>query len=92
MVAGFTKKDSNIPGLKDGICLLPMDIFVWLYAVSHRHKPTIGKGKLEDNYRGIPHWHRASIGLIFMLFTFSRGVSSGGPQPYFPIFFIFYLS
>ena len=50
-----------------------------LHAVSHRHNPTIGKGKLEDNYRGIPHWHQASIGLIFMLFTFSRGVSSGGP-------------
>ena len=29
MVAGFTKKDSKIPGLKDGICLLPMDIFVF---------------------------------------------------------------
>ena len=24
MVAGLTKKDSKIPGLKDGICLLPM--------------------------------------------------------------------
>ena len=29
MVAGLTRKDSKIPGLKDGICLLPMDIFVF---------------------------------------------------------------